>query len=201
LKARLIAGFMVLAACGGGSERAGPIGELGAVCGSSSIIGVAQRPVKSPASRQCGIRNPVRIHEVAGIALSQKPLVNCKTAKAFETWVRRGVKPSVRDLDARLKSIRVVAHYTCRTRNNQRGAKISEHGKGNAIDVAGFKLADGSRISVLNDWNNGEKGRALRAMHRAACGPFGVVLGPGSDGFHTDHFHMDTSNLRRPYCR
>jgi hypothetical protein len=201
MRLRLALSLLVLAACGGGSERAGTIGELGAVCGSSAIIGVPQKKVTSSVSRQCGIANPVRLHEVAGIALRQRPLVNCKTAKALEQWVRKGVKPAMSDLGARLESLRVVAHYTCRTRNSQRGARVSEHGKGNAIDIAGFRLRDGSEISVLRDWARGEKGRALASMRRSACGPFGVVLGPGSDRFHDDHFHLDTSNLSRPYCR
>jgi len=100
-----------------------------------------------------------------------------------------------------VESLRVVAHYTCRTRNNQPGGRISEHGKGNAVDVAGFRMESGSEISVLDDWGKGREGRALSEIWRAACGPFGVVLGPNSDRFHRDHFHMDVSNLQRKYCR
>jgi len=184
MRLKLIISFLVLSTCGGGSQPVGKIGELGEVCGSSAIIGVAERAVTSPNSRQCGISNPVRLHEVAGVRLSQKPLLNCKTARA-----------------QRLESLRVVAHYTCRTRNNQSGGKISEHGKGNAIDIAAFRLRDGTEISVLKDWNEGQKGRALKAIHGSACGPFGVVLGPNSDAFHRDHFHLDTSNLGRPFCQ
>ncbi len=195
-----VAALLIMAACGGG-DSAGVIGQFGPVCGSPKIIGVPERRVTSPTSRQCGISNPVRVHEVAGVKLSQKPLVNCKTARALATWVDQGVKPSVARMGERLESLRVVAHYTCRPRNNRRGAKISEHGKGNAVDVSAFRLRRGDEISVLRDWGKGEKGRALTAMHRAACGPFGVVLGPGSDGFHNDHFHVDTSSLSRPHCR
>lgn len=201
MRLKPVLSILLLIACGGGGDRAGVIGELGAVCGSSSIIGVAEKPVRSSSSRQCGIDNPVRLHEVAGIGLSQKPLVNCTTARALDDWVRRGVKPAISEIGARLESLRVVAHYACRTRNNQPGGRISEHGKGNAIDIAGFLLADGTEISVLRDWDVGEKGEALASMRAAACGRFGVVLGPGSDRFHRDHFHVDTSNLGRPYCR
>lgn len=201
MRLKLIISFLVLSTCGGGSQPVGKIGELGEVCGSSAIIGVAERAVTSPNSRQCGISNPVRLHEVAGVRLSQKPLLNCKTARALETWVRRGVKPEISKINERLESLRVVAHYTCRTRNNQSGGKISEHGKGNAIDIAAFRLRDGTEISVLKDWNEGQKGRALKAIHGSACGPFGVVLGPNSDAFHRDHFHLDTSNLGRPFCQ
>jgi hypothetical protein len=87
-------------------------------------------------------------------------------------------------------------------RNNQPGAKVSEHGSGRAIDIAGIGLNDESEMSVLTDWNSGAKGRALRQMHRAACGPFGTVLGPEADRFHRDHFHFDTARYRSgSYCR
>ena len=197
--------LMVLAACGfRGSDRrdsAGEIGQLGTVCGTTSIIGVPQERVTSTASRLCGIASPVRVHEVSGIKLSQKPLLNCNAARALDRWVDQGAKPAIRDIGERLESLRVVAHYTCRTRNNQKGGRISEHGKGNAIDVAGCRLESGREITILSDWGVGDDGRALARMRRAACGPFGVVLGPGSDRFHNDHFHMDVSNLSRKYCR
>jgi len=141
----------------------------------------------------------VYLHEFAGVRLNQKPLVNCKTARALDDWVRRGAKPAISNFGERLESLRVVAHYTCRIRNNQPGGKVSEHGKGNAIDIAGFRLGNGTEISVLNDWGVGGKGKALSKMRRAACGRVGVVLGPGSDGFHEDHSHFDTSSLDQPY--
>jgi hypothetical protein len=101
-----------------------------------------------------------------------------------------------------LKSLRVAAHYACRTRNNQPGARISEHGKGRAIDISGLRLRDGTLITVRNGWNGAETGKILRRMHQGACGPFGTVLGPESDRFHLDHFHFDTARYRSgPFCR
>lgn len=101
-----------------------------------------------------------------------------------------------------LSGLRVVAHYTCRTRNNRPGARISEHGRGKAIDIAALQLRDGSEIAVLRDWGQGPRGRILRRTHKAACGPFGTVLGPNSDRHHRDHFHFDTASHRGgPYCR
>jgi hypothetical protein len=95
-----------------------------------------------------------------------------------------------------------VAHYACRTRNSVKGAKISEHGRGRAIDIAAFQLRNGSEISVLKHWGQGGNGKALSKIHRAACGPFGTVLGPKSDRHHRDHFHFDTARYRSgPYCR
>jgi hypothetical protein len=96
-----------------------------------------------------------------------------------------------------LAGLQVMGHYSCRPRNNQAGARLSEHGKGHAIDIGALVLADGSRLSVAGDWPDG----ALRDTHRAACGIFNTTLGPGSDGFHEDHLHYDTASGRGPYCR
>ncbi|MDP5348617.1 MAG: extensin family protein [Paracoccaceae bacterium] len=150
----------------------------------------------------CGIANAVRLHEVNGIRLSTGAVVDCPTARAFGTWVERGMMPAVGNQGGGVQSIRVAASYACRTRNHQAGARISEHGRGKAIDVSGYSLRDGTEVTLLRDWGTGRNGRALRQMHRAACGTFGTVLGPESDRFHLDHFHFDTARHRGgPYCR
>ena len=111
-------------------------------------------------------------------------------------------KPALRRKGGGLKSLRVAAHYSCRSRNNQKGAKISEHGRGRAIDISGFHLADGSEISVLNGWSAGSTRKTMHQLHKGACGPFGTVLGPNSDRFHQDHFHFDTARYRSGrYCK
>lgn len=173
----------------------------GAVCGDPDIQGEAVGAVPGRI-RGCGINDAVRVTSVSGIALSQGAVVDCGTAKALKTWVNQSVKPEFRSFGGGLKRLRVAAHYACRTRNNQPGAKISEHGKGRAIDISGFILKDGSEVTVLNGWNNGRTSRAMRAVHKGACGPFGTVLGPNSDRFHKDHFHFDTARYRSgPFCR
>ncbi len=173
----------------------------GSVCGVRAIRGQAIKtiPGRLPG---CGVSDPVRITEVAGVRLSQASVMDCTTAKALNTWVEHGAKPAVGRLGGGLVGLRVVAHYACRTRNNQPGARISEHGKGHAIDIAGFVLRNGVTLTVLNGWRDPVQGKVLKAIHRAACGPFGTVLGPKSDRFHQDHFHLDTARYRGgPYCR
>jgi hypothetical protein len=173
----------------------------GAVCEDIDIQGkvVGRVPGRIPG---CGIEGAVRITSVSGIALSQPSVIDCPTAAALKTWINQSVKPALRDIGGGVQSLRVAAHYACRTRNNQPGARISEHGKGRAIDISGFNLKDGSSISVLKGWNARATAQAMRKMHRGACGPFGTVLGPESDSFHRDHFHFDTARYRSgPYCR
>lgn len=180
-----------------------PVHEIpvGSVCGVAAIRGqkLATIPGRLPG---CGIQNPVRVSSVSGVALSTPAVLNCSTAKALNNWVQDGVKPIIARLGGGASSLQVIAGYSCRTRNNQPGAKISEHGKGKALDISAINLKDGSSVSVLEDWRKGRKGRLLTRLHRAACGPFGTVLGPDADRFHRDHFHVDTGNgTGGTYCR
>ena len=82
--------------------------------------------------------------------------------------------------------------YSCRPRNNQRGAKVSEHAFGNALDVMAFILADGREITVVKGWRGDPAEQEfLREAFVGACRYFNTVLGPGSDPFHHDHLHLD----------
>ncbi|MDF1717594.1 MAG: extensin family protein [Antarcticimicrobium sp.] len=171
----------------------------GSVCGDIDIQGepVGRVPGKL---RGCGIEDAVRVREVAGVRLSQQAIMTCDTARALNTWVERGVKPAFRRRGP-VVELRVAAHYACRTRNNKRGAKISEHGKGRAIDISAFVMKDGEVITVREGWGQGTTLRPLRDVWKAACGPFGTVLGPQADRYHRDHFHVDTARYRSgPYC-
>lgn len=173
----------------------------GSVCGDLDIQGEEVGPVPGRIAG-CGIENAVRITSVSGIALSQPALIDCPTAQALRVWVGKSAAPAFRQMGGGLAGLRIAAHYACRTRNNQPGARISEHGRGRAIDISGFSLADGTLVSVLEGWDARGTSEALRRAHRGACGPFGTVLGPASDRFHRTHFHFDTARYRGgPYCR
>ncbi|MDK3017418.1 extensin-like domain-containing protein [Pseudodonghicola flavimaris] len=174
--------------------------RAGAICGD---IGIQGEPVGRVPGRiaGCGIEDAVRVRSVAGVRLSQPAVVTCDVARSLKTWVERGVKPAFRRRGP-VVELKVAAHYVCRTRNNQRGAKISEHGRGRAIDISGFTMMDGEVVTVLKGWGQGTTLRPLAQSLKAACGPFGTVLGPNSDGYHKDHFHMDVARYRSgPYCR
>ena len=82
--------------------------------------------------------------------------------------------------------------YSCRGRNNQAGAKLSEHSFGNALDIMSFTLADGHVITVKGGWRGTEAEQAfLREVFVGACARFSTVLAPGSNVFHYDHIHVD----------
>ena len=169
------------------------------ICGDPAIQGgnlarmVGSRP-------GCGVASPVRVYSVSGVALSRPSVMNCPTALALRDWVDDSVKPTIGRLGGGVSELHVAAHYACRTRNNRPGAKISEHGKGNAIDISGLTLANGQSLTVSGDWWDPVKGKLMRAMHRGACGPFDTVLGPDADRYHQDHFHFDKRG-GRAYCR
>ncbi|MEM6637913.1 MAG: extensin family protein [Pseudomonadota bacterium] len=176
-----------------------PGSKLGYLCGDRDIIGVNLTRIYG--SRPgCGIVAPIRVHTVSGVALSRPAIMNCQTAQSLKTWIEQSVRPTIGNLGGGVARIDVAAHYACRTRNHRPGAKISEHGKGNAIDISALTLANGQQLDVLRDWRDPERGKLLRSMHVGACGPFDTVLGPNSDRYHRDHFHFDVRG-GRTICR
>ena len=181
---------LALAACGGGDDA--NINRAGLQ---------AERIGSHPGPGACGVPDAYRVTSVAGVRLSQPAILGGRTLATLERWLRREAIPLIGKRGGGLVGISVPSHYACRTRNSRRGARLSEHAKGNAIDISAFVLADGSRLTVLGDWNGRNSG-LMRKLHASACGPFGTVLGPNSDRHHRDHFHFDVADYRSgPYCR
>ncbi|MEM5475414.1 extensin family protein [Pacificibacter sp. AS14] len=173
----------------------------GSVCGHRDIRGTAIKEIQATL-KGCGLSDPVRITEISGVKLFSPAIIDCTTAKALRTWIDKGAKPAVGRKGGGLSELKVVASYSCRTRNNQPGAKVSEHGRGRAIDIAGFTLKNGDSTTVLEGWNDRKYSTILKKMHKSACGPFGTVLGPNANKYHKDHFHFDTARYRSgSYCR
>ncbi len=165
----------------------------GAVCGVPAIKGEEIARIKSKVGG-CGVEDPVLVTSVSGVRLSQAATVDCSIAKALNSWVDEVAQPA---FDGRLVELQIAAHYICRSRNNVKGAKISEHGKGRAVDISAFILSNGKVLSVAGDYY-----RLLRRIYKAGCTYFMTTLGPGSDGYHEDHFHFDTSARKGGrYCR
>jgi hypothetical protein len=166
----------------------------GSVCGVPSIKGKVLPRITSR-TKGCGIDEPVSVTAVDGAKLSQPATIDCRTAIALNTWVQKGLRPAFPSSD--VASLTVVDSYSCRPRNNVRGNKISEHGKGHAIDISGIAFTNGKSLTVARNF------KTLRKAYKAGCGIFGTTLGPGSDGYHEDHMHFDTARQRSggAYCR
>lgn len=175
-------------------------GRKGTVCGDPAILGKPIPPILGKA-KGCGLEDGVSVTAIAGVALSQPASIDCATARSLKDWVEGGVKPAVGRKGGGVAALQVAGSYSCRPRNNQKGNRISEHGRGRAVDISAIVLADGTALTVAKGWGTKSAGKTLASMRKSACGPFNTVLGPGSDPFHHDHFHLDTAHGRGPYCR
>jgi hypothetical protein len=117
----------------------------------------------------------------------------CPLVSQLDNWFASGVQPAaMRWFGVPVAEIKQISAYSCRGMNGQRGARISEHAFGNALDVASFTLADGRRVTVKDGWRGlPEEQGFLRDVHASACQLFSTVLAPGSNAFHYDHIHVD----------
>ncbi len=126
--------------------------------------------------------------------------VQCTTASAFTAWARYGVDRAARQLlGSPLARIETMGSYACR--NVAGSDRRSAHATAGAVDVSGFVLEDGRRISLSRDWNGGDPATRefLRVVHRSACKRFGTVLGPDYNRAHEDHFHLEGTGAK--FCR
>ena len=143
----------------------------------------------------------VRITD-AGIPITNLGAMKCRLAERFADWVEDAVqKAALVWLDTSVVRIESFGTYSCRPVDNREGARLSEHGRANAVDVAAFVLADGRRITVRDGWRGNDSGARdfLRAVHKAACRRFSIVIGPDGDAAHYNHFHFDMGG-NGPYC-
>jgi hypothetical protein len=149
----------------------------------------------------CGGRDMVQINAVqkAGhvrIEIRPAAVLRCETAESLASWIQDEAVPRLDKAGMSLRGVENYDDFECRGRNRVLGAKMSEHGKGNAIDVRAFTLADG-RVLGLTDM---KVDKDLRdGLRMSACERFTTVLGPGSDGHHEGHIHLDIAERRGGY--
>ena len=150
---------------------------------------------------ECGAPDLVRLEAVvlpdkSRVAVTPAATLSCTMAEAIVSWLREQAAPLALDLGAALRTVQNYDSYDCRGRNRVAGAKISEHGKGNALDIRALKLADGKAVELTDP----RLSRDFREkMRQSMCARFTTVLGPGSDGFHENHVHVDLAERRGGY--
>jgi hypothetical protein len=200
--------LLVLAACGESSTQFTTKGLMAppAQCLSDPrTLGNAERLDPIDEGNGCQIPNPWRMTSIAGVELSQPATINCSVAGPLSDWINNVVQPAANDaFGERVTVVGVAASYSCRPRNNQRGARMSEHGFGNAIDISSFTLESGRKVDVRGSWiKPSDENRFLSGVREEACGMFKTVLGPGSDSHHKDHLHLDLATRKsgRAYCK
>jgi hypothetical protein len=150
---------------------------------------------------ECAVADAVRLEAVvlrdgSRVAITPPATLRCEMAESVVGWVRDDVATAVQALGAPLRSIENYDSFDCRGRNNIVGAQLSEHGKANALDVHALRLANG-KVIVLTDPHVARDFR--ESMRKSACGRFSTVLGPGSDGYHEDHVHVDLRQRAHGY--
>ena len=163
-----------------GDVRESPFGTVRSALGGPSV---------------CGAIRPFTVSATArgAIALQPPALLRCPMIPAVEHWMERVVMPAARyHLRADIVGLKVAASYSCRPMNHVHGARLSEHGHANALDVSAFVLDNGTVVTVKGGWWGALAERNfLRAIHDGACSVFTTVLGPAYDANHRDHFHLD----------
>jgi hypothetical protein len=149
----------------------------------------------------CGGEDLVRLEAVVLpdkhlVSLKPAAILRCAMARTLADWVRADMVPIAAGLGSVISDLDNFASFECRGRNRVAGARLSEHGRANAIDVRAFRLANGQTISLTDRTVS----RELReSVLHSACARFSTVLGPGSDWYHEDHIHLDLMERHNNY--
>jgi hypothetical protein len=126
------------------------------------------------------------------VELPGRPRMLCAFGLKFGRWIGETAAPIIAaHAGAALTAIDTGPGFECRARNGENSGKLSEHARGNAVDVVSFDLADRRRISVGDTGLEEQLALALKGLRTSACGYFTTVLGPGSNEAHKNHFHFD----------
>lgn len=147
------------------------------------------------AGPQCGFDHAVRPARGGALAIGYRPALgaNCAVVAGLALWEWHVVQPAAqRHFGRPVTAIDQLGSYSCRRLYGREQGGWSEHASANAVDIAGFRLADGTRISVLEDWQDeGPRGRFLEEVRDGACRLFATVLSPAYNEAHRDHLHLD----------
>ncbi|MBN8840532.1 MAG: extensin family protein [Sphingomonadales bacterium] len=163
-------------------------------------LGVAFEPLPD---RQfgpgCAIVGTVKLLDI-GVPTTNLGAVRCGEARTYAAWARNAVGPAAYQiLGSELARIDSMGSYSCR--NVAGTARRSGHSIGNAIDIGGFELKDGRRITIVDDWNSPDPQirQFLRTVHDSACKRIGTVLSPDYNAAHHNHLHLEDD--RATFCR
>lgn len=179
------------------SQNGMPEVEYVACTADLSAAGVIFEPLGRVTVDGCELDGAVRLKSVdtllRTVQISGEPTMLCTFARQFTSWVRDvGAPLTFAYTGEQLTKIETGPGLVCRTRYNKPGEKISEHARGNAIDIASFVLANKSRIAVKQSANDVQVHRDLiRTFRATGCGYFTTILGPGSNAAHEEHLHFD----------
>ncbi|HEX6376235.1 MAG TPA: extensin family protein [Allosphingosinicella sp.] len=152
-------------------------------------------PARNPAE-QCGYDDAVRFRRGGALDLDYRPAdlgTSCPVAAGLALWEWHVVQPAaLRHFGVKAAAIEHYGSYSCRRIYGRSEGAWSEHASANAVDIAGFRLADGRRIGVASEWKGGgAEARFLRDVRDGACSLFATTLSPDYNEAHRDHIHLD----------
>ncbi|MCR9000803.1 extensin family protein [Rahnella perminowiae] len=141
---------------------------------------------------KCPLTDAVRVRGFGDVSLSSSYLASCRLALSSAMFVAQVAKPlAIQKLGSPLVRIHYLGSYACRNVYNQPDARLSEHATAQALDVAGFSLADGHHMTVLKQWpQSGAEGEYVRTLFSESCPYFGNSIGPEYNAAHANHFHL-----------
>lgn len=143
----------------------------------------------------CGYRDGTQIGGPGALPAPGGLVTSCPVAAALLLWEREVQAAARRELGTSVRRFVHAGSFSCRRLYGRATGGWSEHATADAVDILGFELADGRRLSVLRDWpDEGATGRFLRAARDRACLSFTTVLSPEYNQAHRDHFHLDTAD-------
>ncbi len=155
-----------------------------------------------PSDENCALSGVVRVAR-SDVAFSSGFIATCGLAAAWTLFEANALQPAAeRHFGQRVARVEHLGSYACRNVYGRESGRRSEHATANAIDLAAFVLADGTRVGVLSDWEvkpDGRKSAFLRDVRDGACRFFDVVLGPDYNEAHRNHFHLDMGSFHA--CR
>jgi hypothetical protein len=150
---------------------------------------------------ECGGEDLVRLEAVVlpdrhRVSVKPAAILRCTMASAIADWIRTDMAPLASSLGTVITDLDNFDSFECRGRNRVVGAKLSEHGHANALDVRALKLANGQSIALTDRTTPREQ---RESVLRSVCARFSTVLGPGSDWYHEDHIHLDLIERRNNF--
>jgi hypothetical protein len=151
----------------------------------------------------CGIDYPVKVSAIGRVKMVPAATLRREMAATVAAWTKKELVPAAKSRYLTgVKAIHQASSYSCR--NIRRSRTLSEHGKGNALDIARIELNSGRDIDVRKPglFSFRQKG-FLNSVRSDGCEYFTTVLGPGYDRDHRDHFHFDLKARRSGHraCR
>ncbi|MDR6915010.1 hypothetical protein J2X66_001875 [Pseudomonas sp. 3296] len=140
----------------------------------------------------CPLINTLRV-QGGEVALSSSFLASCRLAVSFAPFDRHVLQPAAQTVyGLAVTRVEHLGSFACRNVYDRDDGRLSQHASANALDIAGFRLADGRTVSVLKDWpKDNQDARFLRQVRDGACDLFSVVLSPDYNAAHRNHFHVD----------